>query len=278
MIDNGWYRDQWGSPKPSLSIKVEESLEDFQSDFQHVEILQAAFVGKVMLLDGIIMLTEFDEFTYHEMIAHPALHTHPDPQSVLVIGGGDGGTLREALKHPSVRTAHLCEIDPAVCEMARKHFPRLASGFDDPRTALYYEDAAQFIKSRPETYDVILIDSSDPIGPAEVLFQEAFYRDVASALKPGGIAISQSESMFYDVQIISRLFEFNRQIFPVLHYYYTMTPTYPSGTIGFSFCSKGPDPLGDAVRSPVADDLRYYSRDMHRAAFTLPPFLAQKLP
>jgi spermidine synthase len=255
-----------------LKVAYNELLESRKSKFQTIDVYDTISFGKMLVHDDVIMLTEFDENHYHEMIVHVAMNVHPNPRRVAVIGGGDGGTLREVLKHKSVETAHLCEIDGDVIELCKRHFPNLSCSFDDPRSEVFLEDGAEFVKKRKNYYDVIIVDSSDPIGPAEVLFQEQFYRSMYDALTEDGIVVTQSESFLYHRNIIGKLSAFNRRIFPLYFYYYTMVPTYPSGVIGFSFCSKKYNPLMDLnkERAEELKDLKYYSIPIHKASFTLP--------
>jgi len=272
--ENLWIRDNWDQGKGrSVAIKLKCALESFQSRYQKIDVYQTECFGKMLMLDDVIMFTEFDEFAYHEMIAHVALHVHPNPKRVLIIGGGDGGALREVLKH-DVEGVHLCEIDEEVINVSKQYFPTLTSGFDDSRLRVYYEDGAKFIKDKRGAYDIIVVDSTDPWGPAEVLFEEEFYRDMHDALTNEGIVITQSESMFYDQDTIQNLFDFNKKIYPIVKYYYTLVPTYPSGTIGFSFCSKKYDPV-KYLRAIKIDGLKYYNRDVHNAAFALPNFIKE---
>ncbi|MDY0297474.1 MAG: polyamine aminopropyltransferase [Acidobacteriota bacterium] len=268
-----WFEEQLDIAKGrALRIRTRRLLEKTRSDFQEIEVYDTDAFGRMLVHDGVIMLTEFDEAHYHEMIAHVALITHPDPRDVLVIGGGDGGTLREVLRHAQVRNARLCEIDPMVVEVCRRHFPGLASGFNDPRVTLHFEDGAEFIRRHTAAFDLIIVDSSDPVGPAEVLFRKEFYSSMRNALKPGGIVVTQSESMLYHAELIGEIADFCRTLFPLYRYYYTLVPTYPSGLIGFSFCSLGPDPLHevDLERITALGPMHYYSAEIHRAAFTLP--------
>jgi spermidine synthase len=236
-------------------------------------------MGKVLVIDGITMLTEFDEFAYHEMIAHIPLLTHSSPKRVLVIGGGDGGTVREIIKHPEVEQVHVCEIDKEVINVCRQYLPSLASSFDDPRVEVFYEDGARFIKKKKEFYDVIIVDSTDPIGPGQILFQKTFYQDMKRALREAGIAVTQCESMYLHRDVIQGVYGFARKIFTKLGYYYTAVPTYPSGMIGFMFCSLKHDPLNDLdeERAEALKDLQYYTPAMHRAAFALPKFAEEYL-
>ncbi len=274
-----WIEDQYGIDQGrSLEIKILKSIEKIKSDFQEIEILESKYFGKVLLIDGIIMLTEADEFCYHEMIAHIPLCVHPQAKKVLVIGGGDGGTVREILKHQEVKEIDVCEIDSAVIELSKKHLPNLANSFGDKRVKIYYQDGSKFIQEYKNEYDVIIVDSSDPIGPAEVLFKREFYEDMYLALKKEGIVVTQAESFFYNQEIIRSLFSFIKEIYPIAEYYYTMVPTYPSGVIGFTFCSKKYHPIKDFSLEKTLDlkNLKYYNPEIHYSSFVLPNF-AQKL-
>ena len=262
-----------------IKIQYKELLDSVQSQFQKIDVYDTVSFGKMLVHDDVIMVTEFDEAHYHEMIVHVALNVHANPRQVLVIGGGDGGTLREVLKHKQVQTAHLCEIDGQVIEICKKHFPNLSFSFDDPRVEVFLEDGSEFVKKRENFYDVIIVDSSDPIGPAEVLFQEQFFKNISNALNHDGIVITQSESFLYHRNIIKNIVASNKKIFPLYFYYYTMVPTYPSGVIGFSFCSKKYHPIEDIhpERADALTGLKYYNKEIHKAAFVLPQGFAEFL-
>jgi len=258
----------------ALKVRITKSLEKIKSEFQEIEVVESQSFGKILLIDEVIMLTEADEFCYHEMIAHVPLCVHPKAKKVLVIGGGDGGTVREILKHDSVNEVDVCEIDEKVIEISKRHFPYLANSFDDPKVKIYCEDGNKFIKSLKDEYDLIIVDSSDPIGPAEVLFRREFYEAIFQALKDDGIVVAQAESFFYHQKIIKSLFSFIRDIYPISEYYYTLVPTYPSGIIGFTFCSKKYHPINDfnEIEALKLNNLKYYDRGIHKAAFSLPAF------
>ena len=257
----------------AISIGIKKLLHDEESQYQHMQIFETNYFGKMMTLDGAVMLTEYDEFAYHEMIAHVPLLVHPNPKRVLIIGGGDGGTVREVAKHRGVEEIHMCEIDRMVVDASKKYFPGVSSALDDPRLTIFYEDGANFIKEKKGYYDVILVDSTDPVGPAEPLFREEFYSDLKDATKEDGIVVTQSESMFYYKDLLRKMGEFNKKVYSVYKYYNTMVPTYPSGVIGFSFCSKKHEPLDfDEEKAKELKDLKYYTPDIHRAAFALPKF------
>lgn len=257
-----------------ISIKVKRTLCHYRSDFQEIAVFETEKLGKMLVLDGITMLTEFDEFAYHEMIVHVPLLVHPNPSRVLVIGGGDGGTAREILRHPEVHEIHICEIDEEVPKVCRKFLPSLASSFDDSKVKILYQDGAKYVAENPGSYDVIIVDSTDPVGPGKVLFQRRFYEDLKNALTEGGIAVTQCESIYFHQDIIRTVASFGREVFPKLRYYNTLVPTYPSGIIGFFFCSLSKDPIDDLVeeRSHRLQGLKYYTPSVHRAAFSLPRF------
>ena len=258
----------------ALKVRITKSLEKIKSEFQEIEVVESQSFGKILLIDEVIMLTEADEFCYHEMIAHVPLCVHPKAKKVLVIGGGDGGTVREILKHDSVNEVDVCEIDEKVIEISKRYFPYLANSFDDPKVKIYCEDGNKFVKSHKDEYDIIIVDSSDPIGPAEVLFRREFYEAIFQALKDDGIIVAQAESFFYHQKIIKSLFSFIRDIYPISEYYYTLVPTYPSGIIGFTFCSKKYHPINDfnEIEALKLNNLKYYDRGIHKAAFNLPTF------
>jgi spermidine synthase len=269
-----WIQDSWDRRKGrTISIRVKEEIERVRSRYQEIVFYETECFGKMMLIDGVIMLTEFDEFGYHEMIAHVPLHTHPKPEKVLVIGGGDGGTVREVLKH-DVGEVVLCDIDEEVVRLSKKHIPGIASSLSDPRVKVVHRDGVEFIKEIESHMDLIIIDSTDPEGPGERLFKKPFYKDIYRALETDGIAVAQSESMFYDRILIKNLFTFHSKIFPITKYFYTLVPTYPSGTIGFSFCSKKYHPCKD-VRPCNIDGLRFYTTAIHKASFVLPAFMKE---
>ncbi|GMP58034.1 hypothetical protein CsSME_00021856 [Camellia sinensis var. sinensis] len=222
------------------SLKVEKILFQGKSDYQNVMVFQSATYGKVLVLDGVIQLTERDECSYQEMIAHLPLCSIPNPKKVLVIGGGDGGVLREVSRHSSVEQIDICEIDKMV---SKQFFPHVAIGYEDPRVKLHVGDGVAFLKAVPEgTYDAVIVDSSDPIGPAQELFEKPFFESVAKALRPGGVVCTQAESIWLHMHIIEDIVANCRQIFKgSVNYAWTTVPTYPSGVIGFMLCStEGP--------------------------------------
>ncbi len=263
-----------------LALRVDRVLEARHTGLQDLVVAECGPLGRVLILDGAIQAAEFDESGYHEMLAHVPLLTHPDPRRVLIIGGGDGGTLREVLRHPEVEHAELCEIDAGVIEACRRHLPSLAGSFDDPRAQVHIADGIEFVRRARNAYDVIIVDSSDPEGPAVPLFGADFYREVRTALRPGGLVASQMESHFLYPQLISKIVGVLEETFPLARYYQTCVPSYLSGVIGFSLASLGPDPLAgpDPERAASLGRMAYYSPLVHRAAFVLPPRALALLP
>lgn len=251
--------------------------------------------GTVLLLDGVIQCTDRDEFSYQEMITHlPACSLAKPPTKALVVGGGDGGVLRELSRHTSLEEIHIAEIDGMVIDVSKKYFPQMAVGFDDPRVTVNVCDGIKFVQDAPEnTYDLIVVDSSDPVGPAEVLFQRPFFEYMHRALKPGGIVCTQAESVWYHMDIIKSLATMCKDVFAggSVNYAFTTIPTYPSGQIGFMVCSKKPAdgsdkpvdprvPKGTVPSGPEQkgySPLKYYNPDIHKAAFVLPTFAQNAL-
>lgn len=276
----GWFFEKTPfGPGTSLGIKIQKKVTERRSAFQQIEIYDTDRVGRMLVLDGVIQLTEFDEFSYHEMFIHVPMNCHPDPKSVLVIGGGDGGMVRELVKYDCLERIDMCEIDKDVVDLSIEHLPFTASGLNDPRVGLYYEDGAQFIRERPGEYDLILVDSSDPIGPAEVLFRREFYEGLKSALKPEGAAVCQCETIFFYLPLIKKVVESVRDLYPRLQYMNTLVPTYPTGMIGMLVNSLGPDYQKPAriIPDSILQTLKYYSPAVHEAAFQLPRFAAEEL-
>ncbi len=256
-----WVFEGFGFGKGrSLAIKVKKRLAVVQSPFQKIEVLESEAYGTVMLIDGAVQLTDADEFAYHEMLAHVPINVKKTVGNVLIIGGGDGSVAREVLKYPSVRSVDLCDIDRKVTELSKKYFPKVACAFKDRRLHVFHEDGFAFLDSRKNEYDIIIIDSTDPVGSAENLFRKEFFRKVSNSLKGDGIMVSQLESMFYNPDIISKTLGRIRSVFKRAWYYYTVIPTYPSGTIGFSFASKKFDPVTDYNPKKMNGTTRYTIR------------------
>ena len=276
-----WYTEKH-SENVGITMKVSKTLFSGHSEFQQLDIVETLEYGRMMLLDGLVMVTERDEFVYHDMIVHPALFTHPDPKQVLVIGGGDGGSIREIMKHPGVERAVLCEIDGLVIDKSVELLPSMAGeiGGSNPRVTLHVDDGIAYIREHQDTFDVILVDSTDPIGPAEGLFEEDFYRMVFAALKKDGIMVAQSESPFYHADIQKKMYRNLRAVFPIVEMYQAFIPTYPSGLWSFAFASKRYHPVRDFDRQRAAGRgvaTRYYNEDLHLGAFMLPTFARENI-
>ncbi|KAI3516296.1 hypothetical protein L1887_15210 [Cichorium endivia] len=281
----GWFSEispMW--PGEAHSLKVEKILFQGKSDYQNVMVFQSATYGKVLVLDGVIQLTERDECAYQEMITHLPLCSIPNPKKVLVVGGGDGGVLREVARHSSIEHIDICEIDKMVVDVSKEFFPDVAVGYDDPRVKLHIGDGVAFLKAAPEgSYDAVIVDSSDPIGPAQELFEKPFFESVAKALRPGGVVCTQAESIWLHMHIIEDIVANCRQVFKgSVNYAWTTVPTYPSGVIGFMLCStEGPavdfknpvNPIdANDNQSKSVGPLKFYNKEIHSAAFCLPSF------
>lgn len=264
-----------------IAIKINEVLFSEQSEFQKVEILDSdSSLGKILTLDDLMMTTEGDEFFYHEMISHIPMMNHKDPKTVLVIGGGDGGTVREVLKHDTVEKVILCEIDGMVIDVCKKYLPTIAGKLDDPRVEVLVQDAIEFIKDKENEYDVILIDSTDPMGPGEGLFTEEFYTNVRKSLKKGGIMAAQSESPFVNKEEIKKMYNLLKKVFPITSTFTSPIPTYPGGYWAWAFCSVDVEPLSyidERRAAEVTKTCKIYNKEYHQARFALPNFLKELL-
>jgi len=283
-------RDIWFTERNenlALSFKHEgEKLYDVQSPYQKIEVYKTLGFGNMLTLDGLVMCTEEDEYVYHEMIAHVPMLTHPAARKVLVIGGGDGGTVRELLKHPQLEEVHLVEIDEKVIEASKKFFPKLSVAFEDPKLTIKIEDGIDYIKNLPPaSYDLVIVDSTDPVGPGEGLFTREFYQDIYSVLNPDGLMITQSESPRFNQRVFSQVFSWYREIFGQknVNCYLAFIPTFPTGMWSFSYCSKGGhDPVKNldvsgSNKFSANNQLQYYNGEVHQAAFALPNFVNKLL-
>ena len=279
-IQNGFYNeinpDGFG-----VVIKAGKVLFSKHSDFQKVEIFETdSKLGRVLTLDDLMMTTEGDEFYYHEMIAHIPMMNHKCPESVLVIGGGDGGTVREVLKHNTVKKLVLCEIDGMVIDACKEFLPTIAGKLDDPRVEIRVEDAIEFIKDKKNEYDIVLIDSTDPMGPGEGLFTEEFYTNVKNSLKKGGIVAAQSESPVVNKEEIKKMYNLLKKVFPICSTYTSNIPTYPGGYWAWAYCSETVEPLSyiDEKRcEEITKTCKIYNKDYHMARFALPNYLKELL-
>ncbi len=278
--DKQWYSEPCIEHGSAFSLTITEKLFEEQSPFQKVEVYATEKFGNLMTIDGLVMLTTRDNFLYHEMMSHPVLFTHPAPKRVLIIGGGDCGTLREVLRHPGVEKAVQVDIDEVVTRASLLHFPELCESNDDPRAELHFDDGLKWVKeAEAGSYDVIIVDSTDPVGPAEGLFGEAFYRDCLTALGDNGILVQQSESPLYHLELLTEMHRYmgkagfaHRQ---TLHF---PQPVYPSGWWSCTMASRALLPAmreSDAAKPPF--ETLYYSPETHRGGLALPPFVSRAL-
>ena len=279
-LDENWYTEEWAGEGSAISLKIKNKVHDEQSPYQRIEIYETETFGTLMTLDGLVMVTDRDNFIYHEMMSHPALFTHPDPKRVLIIGGGDCGTLREVLRHKTVELAEQIELDERVTRVSEKFFPELCESNTDARAHLHFTDGIQWVAdAKPETYDVIIIDSTDPVGPAAGLFSEGFYRDCFRALRPYGIVVGQSESpLFHADLIVSVQQSLNAAGFHDIATLFFPQCTYPSGWWSATLGGKNV-PLRDFREQDAADKsfaTRYYNREVHAAALVAPEFLQRR--
>ncbi len=271
----GWFTE-FHTPHVGITMRIKEHLYDGKTKYQKIDVIDTPDYGKVLILDNLIMLTERDEYRYHEMMAHIPLFTHKKPRRVLVIGGGDGGVIREVCRHPYVEHIDQAEIDEGVIEISRRFFPAVASQYDNPRVHVHIADGNKFAKEHPDSYDVVIIDSTDPFGPGKVLFNIPFYRHVFSALKSRGVMTAQIGTPFYNPQHIKRTFKKLRQVFPIAVPYLAHIPTYTDGYYCLAFCSKQYNPLEEFDRARYEKlnlKCKYFNPDVHKGAFLLPTYV-----
>lgn len=264
------YTEGWGA-----YFRIKKFLYTGQSQYQSIDVFESYDHGKILVLDGAVMLTERDEFAYHEMIVHVPLFSHPNPERVLVIGGGDGGTIREILKHKEVKEAILVEIDEEVIKISEEFFPELTASLKDPRCKVLIEDGIKFIKEcKPESFDVIIVDSTDPIGPAVGLFESEFYHSCYRALKSDGILNVQSGSPYFQLELIKKVNTAIGSHFPIVRTYIAGVPMY-GGLWSFTIGSKYYDPKAGPVKEDfdIIKDLKYYNYEVHKGAFAIPNYI-----
>jgi spermidine synthase len=263
-----------------VSWKADDVLFRGQSEYQTVEVINTKAYGRMLILDGCVMITEADEFVYHEMISHVPAVIHKDPRVVVVIGGGDGGTVRELLKHKSIERIVLCEIDGMVVDACRKLFPEVASGLDDPRVEVRIGDGVAYMKELNQEVDIAIIDSTDPIGPGEGLFSGDFYKSVAGAMRPGGVMVAQSESPWYTKEMLGRIHRNISAGFAHRKSYIGAIPTYPRGLWSWTMASNTsfePTQFDQQRFAAVAGSLKYLTPARVSSVFDLPPFYAEKI-
>ncbi len=280
-MDDLWY-SEYHTPEVRFTIKVNEQLHHEKSDYQTISVFDSPEFGRFLTLDGVMMLTEKDEFIYHEMIIHPAMAVNPEIKRVLVIGAGDGGALRELTKYKSIEEIDLVEIDERVVAVCKEYLSKTACGFDDPRVRLHFQDGLKFVRHKENIYDLVIVDSTDPFGPGEVLFTKEFYGSCFNALTEDGILINQHESSFYkeDIKEMQAAHRRLKQVFPLSDVYQAHIPTYPSGHWLFGFASKKLNPLKDLQAdywNGLGIKTDYYNTDLHQGAFYLPNYVKELL-
>ncbi|MDR1736427.1 MAG: polyamine aminopropyltransferase [Oscillospiraceae bacterium] len=276
-----WYSERH-TDNVKLSIRVNRQLHSEESEFQRIDVFESPEFGRFLTLDGYMMLTEHDEFIYHEMITHVPMAVHPDVRDVLVIGAGDGGVLRELTRYGGVQSVDVAEIDERVVEVCKQFLPKTAIGFTDKRVRLFYEDGVRFVRGCVDKYDLIIVDSTDPFGPGEGLFTKEFYGSCFKALREDGIMVNQHESPFYpgDATAMKRAHKRIVESFSISYVYQAHIPTYPSGHWLFGFASKKYHPIKDqkaAQWKSLGIETRYYNTNLHKGAFYLPNYVEKLL-
>ena len=272
-----WYEEAY-HPHWRQRFEVRGYVYRGRTEFQEALIFESPLFGRVLVLDGIVQTTERDEFIYHEMITHVALMAHGAVRDVLIIGGGDGGTLEEVLKHQGVARATMVELDPGVVDLARAHLPGIHRGaFDDPRSELIFDDGVRFVADTAQLFDVIIVDSTDPFGPGEVLFTESFYTDCRAKLRPGGIVVAQSGNPFMERERLRACLARLDNVFRDTSFILTSVPAYLGGPFVFAWGSDDPAKRSlspaELTARPLPEGLRCYTPAVHAAAFVHPPWL-----
>ncbi|SHD76831.1 polyamine aminopropyltransferase [Schnuerera ultunensis] len=276
-----WYTEEH-TDDVHFSIKVDRLLYSGESELQRIDVFHSKEFGRFLTLDGLMMLTEKDEFIYHDMIVHVPMATNPDIEKVLVIGGGDGGTVRELTRYQTIKKIDMVEIDEKVVEVCRSYLPQTAEKLDDPRVELFFEDGLKFVRKKKDEYHLIIVDSTDPFGPGEGLFTKEFYGNCYKALKEDGILVNQHESPYYFnyANSMRRAHGRIKEVFPICKVYQAHIPTYPSGHWLFGFASKTFDPIEDLKEdrwNSLDLKTKYYNTELHKGSFALPNYVKELL-
>lgn len=259
----------------AMWYKTKETLVTKKTEYQDLAIVDTYAFGRMLLLDGIVQTTIRDEFVYHEMITHIPLFTHKAPKKVLVVGGGDGGAIREILKHPTVEEAVLCEIDKDVIAECKKFLPEISCALDDPRCSIFVGDGIKYVHEHKNEFDVIIVDSTDPFGAAEGLFGGSFYKEIFDCLTEDGIFVAQTETPFYLPEVVKKVFKDASSVFPITKLYMAAIPTYPGGYWSFTIGSKKYDPENVDLSNAPELSTKYYTKKIHKASFTLPKYVEE---
>lgn len=276
-----WYTEEQ-TKNVKFSLKIDRQLVNKKSKFQQIDVFDSAEFGRILTLDGCLMVTEKDEFIYHEMIVHTAMAVNPDIKKVLVIGAGDGGTVRELTKYSGIEEIHMVEIDEMVVDVCKEYLTFTSEKLSDPRVKIFYEDGLKFVRIKKGEYDLIIVDSTDPFGPGEGLFTKEFYGSCYNALTENGILVNQHESVYYDSYIssVKRAHKRMKELFVVSEVYQAHIPTYPSGHWLFGFASKTYHPILDLKEKEwnrLDMNTKYYNTELHKGSFALPNYVKELL-
>lgn len=269
-----WYTENH-TKDVKLSLRVDKQLVSVQSEFQRIDVFESVEFGRILTLDGYLMVTEKDEYIYHEMIIHVPMATNPNIKKVLVIGAGDGGAVRELVRYKTIEKIDMVEIDKVVIDVCKEYLPQTSCSLDDERVTIYYEDGLRFVRNKVDEYDLIIVDSTDPFGVGEGLFTKEFYGNCYKALSGDGILVNQNESTFYTSysNSMKRAHSRIKSFFPTALVYQAHIPTYPSGHWLFGFASKKYDPrtdLHDKWWNSLGIKTRYYNTILHKGCFAIP--------
>jgi spermidine synthase len=275
-----WFTE-YHTKNARFSFKLDKPIISLKSEFQRIDVFDSYDFGRILVLDGYLMFTEKDEFIYHEMMTHIPMAVNPEIRDVLVIGAGDGGVVRELTRYDSIKRIDMVEIDKLVVDVCREHFPKTSCKLDDPRVHIYYEDGFEFVRRKHDEYDLIIVDSTDPFGPGEILFTREFYGNCFKALKTSGIMVNQHESPYYpdDALAMQKAHKEIKSVFPIALVYQAHIPTYASGHWLFGFASKGLNPITDLNTgwNSLGLETRYYNTELHKGCFALPNYAKELL-
>ncbi len=269
-----WFTEEW-LPGLKLSVQVKSVVFSKRTKFQEICIYDTERLGRIMALDDVIQTTEIDEYIYHESLVHVPAFSHPSPKTALIIGGGDGGSLREVLKHPSIAEATLVDIDGDVVQASKDYLPQWNVGFSDPRANIVIGNGLDFVAQAENRFDLVIVDSTDPVGPGEVLFTEEFYRNIKRALRPGGLVVAQTENPILMPDVVREILAKFRRVFPVAELYTAPMPTYPGGWWSFTCACLDGNPRMPVRLPHDGMSLRHYSPGIHERAFVLSPAILQ---
>lgn len=276
-----WYSENH-TDNVRFSIKMNRQLFSCESDFQRIDIYDSYEFGRILILDGFLMVTEKDEFIYHEMITHVPMAVNPAIENILLIGAGDGGAVRELCRYETIKNIDMVEIDKAVVDACKEYLPTISCSLSDARVNIFYEDGLKFVRRKKDNYDLIIVDSTDPFGPGEGLFTKEFYGNCYNALKDNGILVNQHESPYYanDARAMQKAHKQIKSTFPISKIYQAHIPTYPSGHWMFGFASKTFDPIADLkedIWNSLNINTKYYNTQLHKGSFAIPNYVKELL-